>query len=48
MLSGDVVEGVTALKAHDGGQVVVAGSRSLVHTLLDPTSSTSCGSWSSR
>ena len=35
VLSGDVVAGVTALKAHDGGQIGVAGSHRLVHTLLE-------------
>lgn len=35
VLAGDVVEGVTALKAGDGGPILVAGSCALVHTLLD-------------
>ena len=35
VLSGDVIEGVTALKARDGGPILVGGSRTLVHTLLD-------------
>jgi dihydrofolate reductase len=30
-----VVEGVTELKASDGGPIVVGGSRTLVHSLLD-------------
>jgi dihydrofolate reductase len=32
---GDAVEGVTALKAQDGGPILVNGSKTLVHTLLD-------------
>jgi dihydrofolate reductase len=35
VLRGDVVEGVTALKAGDGGPILVGGSKTLVHTLLD-------------
>jgi dihydrofolate reductase len=35
VLQGDVVEGVTDLKAQDGGPILVAGSKTLVHTLLD-------------
>jgi dihydrofolate reductase len=35
VLRGDVVEGVTALKAEDGGPILVGGSRTLVHALLD-------------
>jgi dihydrofolate reductase len=35
VLHGDVVEGVTALKAQDGGPIVVGGSKTLVHALLD-------------
>ena len=35
VLDGDVVAGVTALKEQDGGPILVAGSRTLVHTLLD-------------
>jgi dihydrofolate reductase len=35
VLSGDVVAAVTALKERDGGPILVAGSRTLVHTLLD-------------
>jgi dihydrofolate reductase len=35
VLQGDVVEGVTALKAQGGGPIVVGGSKTLVHTLLD-------------
>lgn len=35
VLAGDVVEGVTELKAQDGGPILVNGSGTLVHTLLD-------------
>ena len=35
VLDGDVVAGVTELKQHDGGPFLVAGSQTLVHTLLD-------------
>lgn len=35
MLGGDVVAGVTALKEQDGGPIIVNGSATLVHTLLD-------------
>lgn len=35
VLSGDIVAGVTELKAGDGGPIQVAGSCSLVHLLLD-------------
>ncbi|MGQ0803436.1 MAG: dihydrofolate reductase family protein [Actinomycetota bacterium] len=35
VMPGDAVEGVTALKAQDGGPILVAGSKTLVHTLLD-------------
>jgi dihydrofolate reductase len=35
VLEGDVVKRVTELKAHDGGPVLVHGSKTLVHTLLD-------------
>jgi dihydrofolate reductase len=35
VLSGDPVEGVTALKAQGDGRIVVGGSKTLVHTLLD-------------
>ena len=35
VLSGDVVAGVTALKAQDGGPIGVGGSHRLVHTLLE-------------
>jgi dihydrofolate reductase len=35
VLRGDVVEGVTELKAQDGGPILVGGSKTLVHTLLD-------------
>ncbi|MGH8985584.1 MAG: dihydrofolate reductase family protein [Acidimicrobiia bacterium] len=34
-LQGDVVEGVTELKAQAGGPILVGGSKMLVHTLLD-------------
>jgi dihydrofolate reductase len=35
VLQGDVVDDVTELKSQDGGPVLVAGSKTLVHTLLD-------------
>ena len=35
VLDGDVVAGVTALKEQEGGPILVAGSHTLVHTLLD-------------
>jgi dihydrofolate reductase len=35
VLSGDLVEAVTALKAGDGGDIQVPGSRRLVHGLLE-------------
>ena len=35
VLSGDAVAGVRALKAQDGGPILVAGSATLIHTLLD-------------
>ena len=35
VMTGDVVEGVRALKAQDGGPILVAGSKTLVHTLLE-------------
>lgn len=35
MVHGDVVTAVTELKAHDGGPILVGGSKTLVHTLLD-------------
>lgn len=35
VLPGGVVAGVTALKQSNGGPILVAGSRTLVHTLLD-------------
>ena len=35
VLTGDVVSGVSALKAQDGGPILVNGSKTLVHTLLD-------------
>ncbi len=35
VLHGDVVEGVTGLKAQDGGPILVAGSATLVHALLE-------------
>jgi dihydrofolate reductase len=35
VLTGDAVAGVRALKAEDGGPILIAGSATLVHTLLD-------------
>jgi dihydrofolate reductase len=35
ILSGDVVKGVRELKAADGGPILVAGSATLVHTLIE-------------
>jgi dihydrofolate reductase len=35
VLRGDVVAGVTELKNGDGGPILVTGSKTLVHTLLD-------------
>jgi dihydrofolate reductase len=35
VLDGDVVAGVTELKERNGGPILVAGSRTLVHALLD-------------
>jgi dihydrofolate reductase len=35
VIDGDVVAGVTELKQRDGGPILVAGSKTLVHTLLD-------------
>ena len=35
VLRGDLVEGVTALKAQDGGPILVGGSGTLVHALLE-------------
>ncbi len=35
VMTGDVVDGVRALKAQDGGPILVAGSKTLVHTLLE-------------
>jgi dihydrofolate reductase len=35
VLEGDAVAGITTLKARDGGPILVAGSTTLVHTLLD-------------
>jgi dihydrofolate reductase len=35
VLEGDAVAGVTALKKEDGGPIVVGGSHTLVHTLLE-------------
>jgi dihydrofolate reductase len=35
VLQGDVVAGVTELKQQDGGPILVQGSKTLVHTLLD-------------
>lgn len=34
LIDGDVAEGVAALKDQDGGPILVAGSRLLVHTLM--------------
>jgi dihydrofolate reductase len=35
LLSGDVPEAVAELKQQDGGNILVAGSRTLVHTLIE-------------
>ena len=35
VMQGDVVKGVTDLKAQDGGPILVVGSTTLVHTLLE-------------
>ncbi len=35
MIEGDVAAGVAALKLEDGGDLLVAGSRTLVHTLIE-------------
>jgi dihydrofolate reductase len=35
VLAGDAVEGVGTLKAQDGGPILVPGSATLIHTLLD-------------
>jgi len=35
LIEGDVAEGVAALKREDGGDLLVAGSRTLVHTLIE-------------
>jgi dihydrofolate reductase len=35
VISGDVAEEVRQLKAQDGGPIVVAGSQTLVHTLME-------------
>ena len=35
LLQGDVAEEVAKLKQQDGGDILVAGSRSLVHTLME-------------
>lgn len=35
VLAGDVVAGITELKERDGGPILVAGSKTLAHTLLD-------------
>jgi dihydrofolate reductase len=35
VLSGDAVAGVRALKEQDGGPLLIAGSATLVHTMLD-------------
>jgi dihydrofolate reductase len=35
LLSGDVADEVSTLKEHEGGAILVAGSRTLVHTLIE-------------
>jgi len=35
VLSGDVIEEIRKLKAHDGGPLLVAGSATLVHALVE-------------
>ena len=35
LLEGDVAEAVSKLKLEDGGDILVAGSRTLVHTLME-------------
>jgi dihydrofolate reductase len=35
LIGGDVAEEVSKLKRQDGGDILVAGSRTLVHTLID-------------
>jgi dihydrofolate reductase len=35
VLAGDTVAGVRALKQQDGGPLLIAGSATLVHTMLD-------------
>jgi dihydrofolate reductase len=35
VMQGDVVNGVTDLKAQEGGPILVVGSKTLVHTLLE-------------
>ena len=35
LIEGDVPEGVAKLKEQDGGPILVAGSRTLVHTLME-------------
>lgn len=35
MLSGDVIDEFRKLKAHDGGPILVAGSATLVHALVE-------------
>jgi dihydrofolate reductase len=35
LLKGDVAEAVSKLKLEDGGDILVAGSRTLVHTLME-------------
>jgi len=34
LIEGDIVEAVAALKQQDGGPILVAGSRTLVHALM--------------
>lgn len=35
LIEGDVADGVAQLKQQDGGDILVAGSRTLVHTLME-------------
>jgi dihydrofolate reductase len=35
LIQGDVAEGVARLKEQEGGAILVAGSRTLVHTLME-------------
>ncbi|CAN5717612.1 dihydrofolate reductase family protein [soil metagenome] len=45
LLTGDVAEAVSTLKQQDGGDILVAGSRTLVQTSTSTVLSTSTGSW---